>query len=121
MSSARSHTKGGWPRIDCGSNCRSFSNVDNESGCGNGVTMRRCLVSTRGTFRGVKPNSLPIVGGSLPRGGEGYEEKLQAPSLQHPEKLQIPRPANCPNVFGRAWCLGILWMLEVGAWSFLAV
>src|SRR6185295_7089799 len=62
MSSARSQTSGGWPRMDCGSYCRSVSSVATESGCGNGVTMRRNLVSTRGTSRVVMLNSLPITG-----------------------------------------------------------
>src|SRR6266567_4701969 len=59
-SSARSHTSGGCPRMDCGSNLRSFSSVATESGCGTCVTMRRYFVSTRGTLRGVMLNSLPI-------------------------------------------------------------
>ena len=60
MSSARSHTSGGWPRIETGSHRRSFSSTGTESGCGSGVTMRRYCVSTRGTFFGVMSNSLPI-------------------------------------------------------------
>ena len=56
-----SHTMGGIPRMDVGSSLRSFSKVGTESGCGTGVTMRRCLVSTCGTVRGVMLNSLPII------------------------------------------------------------
>src|SRR5262249_13254863 len=37
--------------------------------------------------------------------------------LQHPENLQAPR-IKFPF---RAWNLKLLWMLEVGAWSFVAV
>ena len=47
--------------MDCGSKRRSFSKVGTESGCGTGVTMRRCLVSTGRTVRGVMLNSLPII------------------------------------------------------------
>src|SRR6059058_2542636 len=60
--SAWSQTNGGWPRMDCGSNLRSFSRVATESGCGSGVAIKRYLVSTRGTSRGAMLNSLPIKG-----------------------------------------------------------
>src|SRR6185295_11959039 len=60
MSSALSHTSGGWPRMEIGSNLRSFSSVGTESGCGSCVTTRRYFVSTRGTGRGTILNSLPI-------------------------------------------------------------
>src|SRR5580704_12471741 len=60
MSSARSHTSGGWPRIETGSHRRNVSNTSTESGCGSGVAMRRYLVSTSGTFLGVMSNSWPM-------------------------------------------------------------
>src|ERR1700761_7566633 len=62
ISSARSHTTGGMPRIEIGSKARSFSSVGSESGCGSALTMRRYLVSTRGTSRGMVLYSLPMGG-----------------------------------------------------------
>src|ERR1041384_5646996 len=116
MSSARSHTIGGWPRMDCGSNGRSVSRIASESGCGNGVTTRRSLVSTRGTSRGVTLNSLPIedrrtgeqAGVRLER-GNGEKLKTQGPkypSTQIPKdpSTQTPKPNLALWVF---WSLGI--------------
>src|ERR1700722_18667171 len=59
-SSARSQTSGGWPRMETGSNLRKISRVARDSGCGKEVTMRRYLVSIRGSDCGLMLNSLPI-------------------------------------------------------------
>jgi hypothetical protein len=52
---------GGMPRIEIGSNARSFSSVARESGCGNEPETRRCFVSTLFTATGVMLNSLPMM------------------------------------------------------------
>src|ERR1035441_7162335 len=84
-SSARSHTNGGWPRMDCGSNWRSFSSVGSESGCGSLEMIRRYLVSTRGTARGVILNSLPISYG---------HRRTRVSTNEKTEMEALPRNAN---------------------------
>src|SRR5689334_5246664 len=55
---ARSHTTGGCPPIDRGSNVLSFSRIGTACGGGIGVAMRRYLVLTLGTSCGCEVNQL---------------------------------------------------------------
>src|ERR1700722_11644759 len=72
MSSARSHTSGGWPRIEMGSHCRSVSSTDTESEWGRGVVMRLYLVSTRGPILGGMSNSWPMLDRLLVNARENF-------------------------------------------------
>ena len=56
---------GGIPRMEMGSNWRSFSSVATESGCGSAVFTVRYFVETGATLTGVMLNSLPMAKGSL--------------------------------------------------------
>src|SRR5436190_11566529 len=51
---------GGIPRMEMGSNLRSFSSVATESGCGSAVLTVRYFVATGATSTGVMLNSLPM-------------------------------------------------------------
>ena len=53
-SSALSHTMGGCPAMERGSDCPSDSKMGSDSGTGSLVLMRRYFVSTAGTSTGVK-------------------------------------------------------------------
>src|SRR5437016_2849222 len=80
--------------------------------------MRRCLVSTRGTRRGVKLNSLPITADVLPRMDAGSKTSSSKRSKhQAPQKHQTPS-----SKFKRApievWNLVFPWSLVLEIWSF---
>src|SRR4051812_20432801 len=56
---------GGIPRMEMGSNLRSFSSVATESGCGSAVLTVRYFVATGATSTGVMLNSFPMAEASF--------------------------------------------------------